>query len=249
MKHLGKSQWQVWRMSNKLGLRKIKKWTEEEKQFLRTNAHQGYKWLAEKLGVTYMQIDAAMARYKVKTGNQTQFYKGMNPWNAGKKIRMSPKSEFKKGMLPKNTMHDGAITIRRDKSGRPYKFVRLAKSKWDLYHRQLWMQANGPVPQGMIIIFKDNNTMNCELSNLEMITLRENMERNRNRPKQAASNAECWENGTRYENDEWIAKLIARGDSELQHELLQNKYLIETKRQQLLLRRQLTGKQLTTNNY
>jgi len=40
------------------------------------------------------------------------------------------------------------------------------------------MQEHGPIPRGMVIIFKDGNSMNCELSNLEMITMKDNMLRN-----------------------------------------------------------------------
>jgi hypothetical protein len=46
-------------------------------------------------------------------------------------------------------------------------------------HRLIWEQAYGPMPKGTIIIFKDKNRRNFALDNLEAITLKENMERNR----------------------------------------------------------------------
>ena len=87
-------------------------------------------------------------------------------------------SQFKKGRRNFNELEDGAITIREDKSKRPYKFIRIAKAKWKSYQVHVWEQAHGPIPPGHVIIFKNYDTLNCELSNLEMITKSENMLRN-----------------------------------------------------------------------
>ena len=37
---------------------------------------------------------------------------------------------------------------------------------------------HGEIPKGLIIVFKDNNPMNCTIENLEAITRIENMRRN-----------------------------------------------------------------------
>ena len=37
------------------------------------------------------------------------------------------------------------------------------------------MKANGKIPKGMIVVFKDGNTMNCVIENLELISFSENM--------------------------------------------------------------------------
>ena len=36
-------------------------------------------------------------------------------------------------------------------------------------HRWVWMQANGPIPKGYCIQFKDGNRLNCSLDNLYII--------------------------------------------------------------------------------
>lgn len=118
---------------------------------------------------------------------KSQFKKGMVSWNKGKKPseyltaeaqdKMS-KTQFKKGRKPHNTKYDGCIVIRRDKNGFLYKYIRLSKGNWALLHRYNWEQANGKIEPGMIISFVDGNTLNCEISNLEILSMEQNMLRN-----------------------------------------------------------------------
>jgi hypothetical protein len=90
------------------------------------------------------------------------------------------KGWFKKGNIPHNTRKegDGAISIRNTK-GIPYKWVRLEMGKWRQLHTHTWEQANGQkLSKGYIIVFKDGDSMNCAIENLEMISCAENMNRN-----------------------------------------------------------------------
>lgn len=112
---------------------------------------------------------------------------GTTPKNKGKKLHeyVSPaaierikSSQFKKGNLPCNTLHDGAIVTRRAKSGRYYKWIRISKANWKMLHVNIWEGANGPVPAGYIIVFANKDSADCRLENLELITLEENMRRN-----------------------------------------------------------------------
>ena len=110
---------------------------------------------------------------------------GNVPPNKGKKItahqyEKSSHTFFKKGALPKNTLSDGIITIRRryNRKTAPYKWIRIGKGKWEMLHRYNWILKYGPIPEGMIVVFKTKDTMNCDISNLELITLKENMSRN-----------------------------------------------------------------------
>lgn len=223
-----------WRRSS------IKHWTKKELDWLRANAHLGEPGLAKALGINQEKIRAVLRNHKIRTGNPSRFQKGMNPWNAGKKIRMSPASEFKKGMQPHNTKYNGYIGIRYEKiTHKPYQVIRIGLKKWELLSRHTWRQHFGEIPEGMLVAFKDGNAMNCQPENLMLLTRRENLLRNINRRKQAASIAESWDNGTRYENNEWIARLISRGDKQVKEELLKHPELLEAKRQQLLLRRQI----------
>jgi len=114
-------------------------------------------------------------------GRKTQFKKGQDTWNKGMKgLRVSPKSEFKKGNIPWNSIgkKDGDISIRTDNRGVKCPFIRVSLGKWVSLHRYVWEQANGPIPTGLCLVFKDRDPMNCALENLELITRVENMRRN-----------------------------------------------------------------------
>lgn len=108
-----------------------------------------------------------------------RFYPGQTSWNKGKKIGcLSPATTFKKGNLPANTLHDGAITVRKDNRNIPYKWIRISKAKWEPLHIHLYRTAIGEIPKGGVVAFKDGDTMNTDISNLELITMQENMLRN-----------------------------------------------------------------------
>jgi hypothetical protein len=109
----------------------------------------------------------------------SRFKKGHTTWNKGMKgLQIGGKAtQFKKGNEPVNTKHNGAISIREDE-GRQCQFIRISKAKWRPLHNHLWESVNGPIPKGKIVVFKDKNTMNCVIENLEIIDRAENMRRN-----------------------------------------------------------------------
>lgn len=41
--------------------------------------------------------------------------------------------------------------------------------RWVLLHRFVWEQTYGNIPDGKVIIFKDNNKENCNISNLMLV--------------------------------------------------------------------------------
>lgn len=128
-----------------------------------------------------------------KVGEANRFKPGNVPFNKGTKgLTGRNRTSFKKGQQPHNTKHDGAVTVRTDSSGTAYKYTRIKSGKWVLYHRHLWEQANGPIPEGHILVFRDRDPMNCELDNLELITRSENLRRNYNRDKAAESMRQKW---------------------------------------------------------
>lgn len=122
-----------------------------------------------------------------KFKEESRFGKGKPSFNAGKKqseymsadaIERSKKSRFKSCHLPHNTRNDFEISIREDKRGVKYKFIRIALSKWIPLHRHNWIIVNGQIKRGLKLIFKDGDTMNCSLENLELLTAAELMKRN-----------------------------------------------------------------------
>jgi len=116
-------------------------------------------------------------------GKATQFQRGHVPANKGQKMSKEVYEKvlptmFKKGSLPLNTQPTGTINKRLDTNGKFYSYIKIAHSNWQLLNRYLWEQNFGKIPPGMIVIFKDNNEDNFEISNLELISKKENMQRN-----------------------------------------------------------------------
>lgn len=111
---------------------------------------------------------------------------GHIPYNTGLKqkdymseeaIKRSAQSRFKKGGIPPNTLKLNTIVQRKDSSGRFYAYIKTAKGL-ELYHRYLWEQNFGEIKENYMISFKDDDTNNFDLNNLEMISKAENMLRN-----------------------------------------------------------------------
>lgn len=128
---------------------------------------------------------AASGRYNIgtKSNQATQFKPGHTPYNKGKQMAaevynaVAP-TMFKKGNKPANTKPVGTINVRADSSGRLYQYIKIKDCHWELLQRYVWTQANGEIHRGSVVIFLDGNYLNCELSNLQVITRKENMARN-----------------------------------------------------------------------
>lgn len=174
----------------------------------------------------------------------SQIKPGNIPPNKGKKmtdymsaeaIAKTAATRFKKGTIPPNTYeNDGVITIRKDKrTGRAYKYIRLSKGKWREYHLHLWEQQNGPLPKGHCLWFRDRDTMNVDLANLELITRKDNRLRNTG-----------WNNL----NDQFIASTIAWRDKEAQADIMNHPELIDLKRKEILLSRAIKQQQNGKSN-
>ena len=129
------------------------------------------------------KLRSEMSRQLADSGTAHRFPKGHVPANKGRKMNAGVYAKvsatmFKKGHMPDNTLYDGAESIRKDKNGHRYVYVRISLGKWIPKHVLLWQQAHGPVPKGYNIVFRDGNTLNCTLENLECISNAELMQRN-----------------------------------------------------------------------
>jgi len=116
-------------------------------------------------------------------GKATQFKKGHAPANKGQKMSTEvyqkvARTMFKKGSKPTNTQPIGTIHQRKDTGGKMYQYIKLADCKWQLLNRYTWEMHNGPIPKGMVVVYKDGNYLNNDITNLLMITKKENMARN-----------------------------------------------------------------------
>ncbi len=119
-------------------------------------------------------------RRLVKVSKSTRLAKGHVPWNAATvgvcgQHPNTRKTQFKKGHLPKNTLQDGAITIREDGRGVPQKTIRVRLGKWAYLSRYNYERFIGPIPKGHVIRFRDGDPMNCEPENLVCISNKLNM--------------------------------------------------------------------------
>ena len=82
----------------------------------------------------------------------------------------SRQNQFKKGNVPLNRKEIGAIYPRAD----GYLWIKIKdhskNENWTQYHRYIWEQANGPIPEGYKIIFLDGDRTNCKLENLMLVS-------------------------------------------------------------------------------
>lgn len=157
--------------------------------------------LANELGLTYSQVanrahsmgikkseefkqsDKSGRHNLIEGGKKTRFKAGHTPVNKGMKMpehvyQKCKVSMWKPGHRPHNWKADGSIVERNDKTGRSYLYFKIKDSHWILYHNKIWMDHHGPIPSKHIISFKDGNTLNCDISNLEMLSMAENARRN-----------------------------------------------------------------------
>jgi hypothetical protein len=165
--------------------------------------HEKTQCIADDLGLTYSQVanraftmglkktldfkrSESSGRTNLLTaGAKFRFTPGHTPFNKGKEMPTEVYEKvkatmFKPGNRPHNWKPDGSIVERKDTdlSGRVYLYYKLSDSKWILYHNKIWIDANGPIPNKHIIIFKDGNTRNCQLENLQCISMKDNVLRN-----------------------------------------------------------------------
>lgn len=190
------------------------KYTAEEHEFLRSiiPGHT-YKEIVEEYNrhflepITVSRVKGYMGNHKIKNGLTGRFEKGQVPFNKGRKgmcAKGCEKTWFQKGHLPHNTKPIGYERITRD--GYVEVKVAMRPSRKDcndnfiLKHRLVWEQANGPIPKGYVVTFKDGNKRNFDLDNLALISMAENQQLTRRGLR--SSEAELTETGI----------LIARAD-------------------------------------
>lgn len=212
-------------------------WTETDDAFLRSHLNEMTdREIGQALGRSKSSIRNRLTKLgitrpadvRARMMQKTQFRKGRASWNRGiKGIHLSPSTEFKKGHQPTSTKHDGAITV-RNRNQTPYQYIRISKCNWMLLHRKVWEDANGPIPRGHVIRFRNGNTLDVRLENLECISRSEHAMRNQNREKARK---------TLVDSDAYIISRMAPRDKHLQEKLRHFPHLVELKKEQLKLKR------------
>lgn len=183
---------------------------------------------ADKLGLRKYQVEKRLATLKIylpaderEKRKQANYYKKGQPCAhpPPKGVRFSPATEYKKGNEPAATKWDGWVGIRNNyKRGTAYKWIRISKGKYMAYHHYIWKQAGRTIPKGHVLRFKNNDTLDVRLENLECV------------PRSAAL----------YDNR--LAYCVERDPEK--REVIKKEFpeLIELKRKQLELRRAINDK-------
>lgn len=151
------------------------------------------KRLADKLGWSQNRLRKYMNRNNQLPPQELRdqwrldscFKKGQISHNKG--IPMSEETRekvkrtwFKKGQKPHNTVEVGSIVQNHE----GYFYIKIAHpSEWELLHRYVWKIFHKEIPPKHAIVFKDNDPTNCNIDNLECISLKENAFRNVNKFK------------------------------------------------------------------
>jgi len=157
-----------------------------------------FNWqLERKFNVSQSAILNIRRKHNLKKSdeimNKSRFKKGHKPFNKNKRHPVKSSTQFKKGNIPKNHREAGSIRLQKDKSGNRYYMIKTEEpNKWQLLHHYNWECKYGRIPEGMILIFNDGNSLNTDPSNLQLITRTENLNRNRNYKKFSETMKALW---------------------------------------------------------
>ena len=162
------------------------RWTDEEKEYLASIVKgKTYKELLILMNDKFeyefssQQIESALRRYNLKTGNTGQFKKYQEPWNKGLKGYMGAnKTSFKKGTIPPNYKPVGTERFAKD----GYIEVKVKDPNvWELKHRYIYKKHHGEIPNGYNVIFADKNISNFDIDNLILVSKAEMLILNKNK--------------------------------------------------------------------
>lgn len=175
-----------------------REYTPDQELFLRSEyTGRSIKQLTEefnsKFGTdkTEKQIMSFVHNRGITSGRTGHFEKGSIPWNAGTKGKTrANKTSFKKGSIPPNRKplghertcsRDGYILIKIAEEN-PYTG---APTRYKQKHVHLWESVNGPVPDGMTVIFKDGDKTNITIDNLSLVSRAELLRLNQHRYRES----------------------------------------------------------------
>lgn len=189
-------------MSTNTRLRR--KWTDADVTYLRANyPNNTAQQVATALGRSVRAIyDAAKGlglkksaeflaspasgRTNGKHGGANRFAPGLIPWNKGKKGLQigGTATQFKRGSQPANTQPIGSYRITKD--GALQRKISSAggnnSQRWRGVHELVWIEQNGPVPPGHIVVFKPGLRSavleEITVDRVECISFADNMRRN-----------------------------------------------------------------------
>jgi hypothetical protein len=151
-------------------------WIEAHARDIRADALAAFIAKFSRPDVSLQNYNALCKRNGWLTGRTGQFGNGLDPHNKGKRMPFHPnsaKTRFKVGSIPKNIKpmwserigKDGYVEMKVPREN-PHTG---AKTRFMHKHRYVWEEASGPLPDGMVLKFKDGDRTNCALENLAVI--------------------------------------------------------------------------------
>jgi hypothetical protein len=156
----------------------VRLYSQEMKQWLRDNVkgrslNQLTEDFNEHFGTSFKttQIGHLKGDLNLRNGNDTKFKKGCVSANKGQKMSEAQKKKiehtwFKKGQKPINYCEVGTERINVE----GYVEIKTINKKWVSKHRLVWEQHHGPIPKGYTVVFLDDDTTNCNIDNLRLIS-------------------------------------------------------------------------------
>jgi hypothetical protein len=204
-------------------------WTDEEKKFIQDNYEKmTRRELAKALKRSYNAVKAQIDKGLITA------YK--SPQAISEQCRRRNNGMFPKGSKPHNTFGVGVITFRHseEKNTRIYHIKVAEPNVWQPLNRYIYEAVHGKLPEGMLVVFRDGNTMNLLISNLQAITKEEHARRN-----SASLNLP----------DSYVATTIARNDMPLRSDVMKLPALIELKRQSIKLNREIKNPHATQGTH
>lgn len=164
-----------------------KRWPQGMYEFIRDNSwgvssKDMAEMVNEKFGTNFNEhrMKCFRAKYKIRSGVTGWFQKGREPGNKGRKqseycspeaLEASRKTQFRKGNHPVNEMQIGAISTTRD--GYLIRKKSMTGSQWERWeflHRAVWEEHNGPIPEGMTVVFLNGDKKDVRIDNLMLIS-------------------------------------------------------------------------------
>ena len=180
-----------------------KQWTREEYWKYQTRYPKGmyefvrdHSWgvsskkmaemVNEKFGTSFTpgMMKQFRQRHGIRSGCTGWYQKEHSPGNKGLRQEdyMSPEAiektratRFKKGDRPPNELPVGSVVV--NSYGYKLRKRRMEGAlweRWEFLHKAVWEERNGPVPEGMVVTFKDSDRLNCDIDNLMLVTRGEN---------------------------------------------------------------------------
>ncbi|KAK50230.1 hypothetical protein [Bordetella bronchiseptica] len=151
-----------------------------------TSVYQLAQRLGLKKSAAYLAGPTA-GRFDGTRGEACRFPKGHTPWNKGAAFQpggRSVETRFKSGSRPHNEQPIGSYRLTKD--GTLQQKISNAPGnnsrRWRGVHELVWIERNGPVPTGHIVVFKPGmRTANVEeitADKVECISFADNMRRN-----------------------------------------------------------------------